>query len=258
MHYTLSTTVCTCTPCQGASFTCKTDSFLWSHGPDTLACKPRPSFDRCGTSLSVSLSSISSSHATQLVRFRTGAGRGQHVHHLLGVPARGWPIPLSCALSCKDEESRDSVRVRGRAMFNTWMTAGSEDHLCTRPKWAGTGLAKIHHIMTNATRWKKDLDRNARIVYLQTWSIDLRVEHKIGVHASPVRKQDKLAWFAPGTNSARRHKGALDKLGWKGRVPRWRSRSVAPPTFPQSRLVIISVVLHVIGVIPLGQENAQS
>ena len=38
-----------------ASFTCKTDSFLWGHGPDTLACKARPSFDRCGTSLSVSL-----------------------------------------------------------------------------------------------------------------------------------------------------------------------------------------------------------
>ena len=43
-------------PCQRASFTCKTDSFLWGHGPDTLACKARPSFDRCGTSLSVSLS----------------------------------------------------------------------------------------------------------------------------------------------------------------------------------------------------------
>ena len=56
VHYTLSTTVCTCTPCQRASFTCKTDSFLWGHGPDTLACKARPSFDRCGTSLSVSLS----------------------------------------------------------------------------------------------------------------------------------------------------------------------------------------------------------
>ena len=56
MHYTLSTTACTCTPCQGASFPCKTDSFLWSHGPDTLACEARPSFDRCGTSLSVSLS----------------------------------------------------------------------------------------------------------------------------------------------------------------------------------------------------------
>ena len=62
VHYTLSTTVCTCTPCQGASFTCKTDSFLWGHGPDTLACKARPSFDRCGTSLSVSLSLSLSCH----------------------------------------------------------------------------------------------------------------------------------------------------------------------------------------------------
>ena len=45
MHYTLSTTVCICTPCQGASFPSKTDSFLRGHGPDTLACKARPSFD---------------------------------------------------------------------------------------------------------------------------------------------------------------------------------------------------------------------
>ena len=30
--------------------------FLWGHDPDTLACKARPSFDGCGTSLSVSLS----------------------------------------------------------------------------------------------------------------------------------------------------------------------------------------------------------
>ena len=49
-------TVCTCTPCQRASYTSKTDSFLWGHGPDTLACKAMPSFDGCGTSLSVSLS----------------------------------------------------------------------------------------------------------------------------------------------------------------------------------------------------------
>ena len=34
----------------------KTDSFLWCHDPYTLACKARPSFDGCGTSLSVSLS----------------------------------------------------------------------------------------------------------------------------------------------------------------------------------------------------------
>ena len=56
MHYTLSITVCTCTLCQWASFSSKTDPFLRSHGPDTLACKARPSFDWCGTSLSVSLS----------------------------------------------------------------------------------------------------------------------------------------------------------------------------------------------------------
>ena len=56
LRYNLSTTVCTCTPCQRASYTSKTDSFLWGHGPDTLACKARPSFDGCGTSLSVSLS----------------------------------------------------------------------------------------------------------------------------------------------------------------------------------------------------------
>ena len=45
-----------------ASFTCKTDSFSWGHGPDALACKARPSSDKCGTSLSVSLSLSLSLH----------------------------------------------------------------------------------------------------------------------------------------------------------------------------------------------------
>ena len=40
-----------------------TDSFSWGHDPFTLACKARPSFDGCGTSLSVSLSlSLSTLH----------------------------------------------------------------------------------------------------------------------------------------------------------------------------------------------------
>ena len=50
MHCTLSLTVCTCTPCQRASFNSTTDSFSWCHDPYTLACKARPSFDRYGTS----------------------------------------------------------------------------------------------------------------------------------------------------------------------------------------------------------------
>ena len=44
------------TTCQRASFNSTTDSFLRGHDPYTLACKARPSFDRCGTPLSVSLS----------------------------------------------------------------------------------------------------------------------------------------------------------------------------------------------------------
>ena len=56
MHCTLSLTVCKCTPCQRASFNSTTDSFSWGHDPYTLACKARPSSDRCWTSLSVSLS----------------------------------------------------------------------------------------------------------------------------------------------------------------------------------------------------------
>ena len=56
MHCALSLTVCKCTPCQRASFNSTTDSFSWGHDPYTLACKARPSFDGCGTSLSVSLS----------------------------------------------------------------------------------------------------------------------------------------------------------------------------------------------------------
>ena len=51
MHCQLSITVCTCTTCQRASFNSTTDSFSWGHDPYTLACKARPSFDRCGTSL---------------------------------------------------------------------------------------------------------------------------------------------------------------------------------------------------------------
>ena len=69
MHYTLSITVCTCTTCQWASFPSKTDSFLRGHNPDTLVCKVRPSFDWCGTSLSVSLS-LSYCNETQIFKFR--------------------------------------------------------------------------------------------------------------------------------------------------------------------------------------------
>ena len=53
MHCTLSLTVCMCTPCQRASFNSTTDSSSWGHDPYTLACKARPSFDRCWNSLSV-------------------------------------------------------------------------------------------------------------------------------------------------------------------------------------------------------------
>ena len=56
MHCALSLTVCKCTPCQRASFNSTTDSLSWGHDPYTLACKGRPSFNRCWTSLSVSLS----------------------------------------------------------------------------------------------------------------------------------------------------------------------------------------------------------
>ena len=56
MHCTLSLTVCKCTPCERASFNSTTDSFSCGRDPYTLACKARPSSDRCWTSLSVSLS----------------------------------------------------------------------------------------------------------------------------------------------------------------------------------------------------------
>ena len=41
---------------KSASFNSTTDSFSCGHDPFTLACKARPSFDGCQTSLSVSLS----------------------------------------------------------------------------------------------------------------------------------------------------------------------------------------------------------
>ena len=56
VHYTLSTTVCSCTLPKEQVSPVRQILFLWGHGPDTLACKARPSSDQCGTSLSVSLS----------------------------------------------------------------------------------------------------------------------------------------------------------------------------------------------------------
>ena len=40
MHCTLSLTVCTCTPCQRASFNNTTDSFSWGHDPTLLPVRP--------------------------------------------------------------------------------------------------------------------------------------------------------------------------------------------------------------------------
>ena len=56
MHCTLSITVCLCTPCQKSKLHQHNRFFLRGHDPYTLACKARPSFDGCRTSLSVSLS----------------------------------------------------------------------------------------------------------------------------------------------------------------------------------------------------------
>ena len=76
-----------------ASFTCKTDSFSWGHGPDALACKARPSSDQCGTSLSVSLSWLS------LAKLRWNAATLYGVSHQVtlsnGLPASAEAIPRS-------------------------------------------------------------------------------------------------------------------------------------------------------------------
>ena len=57
MHCTLSLTVGLCTPCQKSKLHQHNRFFiLRGHDPYTLACKARPSFDGCRTSLSVSLS----------------------------------------------------------------------------------------------------------------------------------------------------------------------------------------------------------
>ena len=57
MHCTLSITVGLCTPCQKSKLHQHNRFFFsWGHDPYTLACKARPSFDGCWTSLSVSLS----------------------------------------------------------------------------------------------------------------------------------------------------------------------------------------------------------
>merc|ERR1712136_45376 len=56
MHCQLSLTVGLCTPCQKSKLQQYNRFFWWGHDPFTLACKSRPSFDGCGTFLSVSLS----------------------------------------------------------------------------------------------------------------------------------------------------------------------------------------------------------
>ena len=62
MHCQLSLTVGLCTPCQKSKVGLCNRFFSWGHDPFTLACKARPSFDGCGTFLSVSLSLSLSSH----------------------------------------------------------------------------------------------------------------------------------------------------------------------------------------------------
>ena len=78
-----------------ASFTCKTDSFSWGHGPDALACKARPSSDQCGTSVSVS----SSCARTTLpdVWVRSSAGTDE------------WSPPVPSLCSCHCEALRQRV-----------------------------------------------------------------------------------------------------------------------------------------------------
>ena len=152
MHYTLSTTVCFCTPCQGASFPSKTDSFLWDYGPDTLACKARPSFDRCGTSLSVSLSLSLSSHACKVrprrrnemripVARRLGCARGAKQRMCLRALDLNVVASDGCSSAQHDSRAQSHVKtaatVKLRFCWNSCSARLSHCHTVTAaiPLW---------------------------------------------------------------------------------------------------------------------------
>ena len=69
----------------------------WGYDPYTLACKARPSFDRCGTSLSVSLS-LSLSLLGHLIEHLPAK---QHAHHICS-DTRLAHTPLSSRWGCPE------------------------------------------------------------------------------------------------------------------------------------------------------------
>ena len=91
-----------------ASFTCKTDSFSWGHGPDALACKARPSSDQCGTSMSVSLSAVAVARFI-MYEFRLIVARCS-VHTGLERSCLG----CDCTPVCGVSGSSSGVRARNR------------------------------------------------------------------------------------------------------------------------------------------------
>ena len=98
MHCQLSSTVCIYTTWQWASFISTTDSFSWCHDRYTLACKISPSFDGCGTSLSVSLSLSS---LTSICYDQFFSSSNQYVCYC--VDGRGDKVfPASSVVSCSN------------------------------------------------------------------------------------------------------------------------------------------------------------
>ena len=144
MHCALSLTVCTGAPCQRASFNSTTDSFSWVHDPYTLACKARPSFDRCGTSLSVPLYC----HCLGVSEYL----RDSSISRLRSVSV-GFPCALSRASREKSETWRlRAIRGIGRTIFlvGFWCMAippaARFSYVCRGQLDAGSfAIRLIHH-----------------------------------------------------------------------------------------------------------------
>ena len=156
MHCTLSLTVCTCTPCQRASFNSTTDSFSWGHDPYTLTCKARPSFDSCGTSLSVSLSLSLSLSLLCSACCRFASALALVLHPAVSSPATSSRHHGSSCCHSKHEVVRKTFRdfVKPKNMHDRgkpcaqnlrhrWFDLGMHD-LCCQDDQVSVGKNDIH------------------------------------------------------------------------------------------------------------------
>ena len=140
MHCTLSLTVCKCTPCQRASFNSTTDSFSWCHDPYTLACKARPSFDRCWTFLSVSLSlSLSLQKKKGIGIYLSDLCSRYKTNRAIGRPIKIWADYINEFFKQVFEENENPIESNNQTN-KTWINIVKD-----RGKWT---LPEVAYTMT--------------------------------------------------------------------------------------------------------------